>query len=254
VRPAPRLGAEEIAREARRVLRRLASPRAALFARDGDFAVARSAAAAAGSRLAAAAPFVEAFLRAGWIMAEGPGRFRLSQEGRAFLVRSFGGEDRFAAQHREMAARAEGGGAVKVNLAESPLARLRSRALIDATQFAAGEKLRRDYTLAQLSPRMGVDLSRPVVSGGQGGDSVSDIAVAARQRFSRAMAAAGPGLSDLLFEVCCDLKALEGAEARRGWSKRSARVVLMLALDRLAAHYGMTVTRDHAPIRSWAAE
>jgi len=266
VRPAPRLSEEEIAREARRVLRRLASPRAALFARphatgSGDFAVARSAAAAAGSRLAAAAPFVEAFLRAGWIMAEGPDRFRLSPEGRAFLVRSFGGEDRFAAQHREMETQAldaaEGGRAVRVNVGESPLARLKSRGLIDAAQFAAGEKLRRDFTLAQLAPRMGVDLSATVVSGGArgaGADTVSDIAVAARQRFSRAMAAAGPGLSDLAFEVCCDLKALEGAEERRGWSKRSARVVLMLALDRLAAHYGMTMVRTHAPIRSWAAE
>jgi hypothetical protein len=249
-----RLAEAEIAREARRVLRRLGSPRAALFACGGGFAVARSADAAAGSRLTAQAAFVEAFLRAGWIVPDGPGRFRLAEAGRAFLVRSFGGEERFAEQHREMAVRAEGGRALRVNLAESPLARLKSRGLLDATQFAAGEKLRRDYTLAQLTPRLGVDLSRPAVSGGRGADSVSDIAVAARQRFSRAMAAAGPGLSDLAFEVCCDLKALEGAEEKRGWSRRSGRVVLMLALDRLAAHYGMTAVRTHAPIRSWAAE
>ncbi len=262
-----RLAEEEISREGRRVLRRLASPRAALFARavpggEGDFAVARSAGAAAGSRLAVRRDFVEAFIRQGWIVPDGSSpqdcsRLVLTAEGRAFLVRSFGGEDRFAAQHREMAAAEEGGRAVKVNLAESPLTRLKSRGLVDATQFAAGEKLRRDYTLAQLSPRMGVDLSAPAVSGGGRGpaqDSISDIAMAARQRFSRAMAAAGPGLSDLLFEICCDLAPLEGAEARRGWSKRSARVVLMLALDRLAAHYGMTVTRSHAPIRAWAAE
>lgn len=251
-----RLAEAEIAREARRVLRRLGSPRAALFARGQDFAVARSAGTAAGSRLVTAAWFVEAFLRAGWIAPDGPGRFRLAEAGRAFLVRSFGGEDRFAEQHREMVTREEGGRALRVNLAESPLARLKGRGLIDATQFAAGEKLRRDYTLAQLSPRMGVDLSRPVVSGGRGmgADTIGDIAVAARQRFSRAMAAAGPGLSDLAFEVCCDLKALEGAEEKRGWSRRSGRVVLMLALDRLAAHYGMTATRTHAPIRSWAAE
>jgi len=177
--------------------------------------------------------------------------------GRAFLIRSFGGEDRFAAQHREMTTSQEGGRAVRVNLAESPLTRLKSRGLIDATQFAAGEKLRRDFTLAQLSPRLGVDLSAPVVSGGARGashDSISDIAVAARQRFSRALAAAGPGLSDLAHEVCCELVSLESAEARRGWSRRSARVVLMLALDRLAAHYGMTVVNRRAPIRAWSAE
>ena len=195
MRPAPRLAEAEIAREARRVLRRLGSPRAALFASGNGFAVARSATAAAGSRLTTHAAFVEAFLRAGWIVSDGPGRFLLAEAGRAFLVRSFGGEDRFAEQHREMTAREEGGRALRVNLAESPLARLKGRGLIDGTQFAAGERLRRDYTLAQLSPRMGVDLSRPVVSGsrGAGADTLSDIAVAARQRFSRAMAAAGPG-------------------------------------------------------------
>jgi len=247
-----RLAEAEIAREARRVLRRLAAPRAALFARSDDYAVARSAAAAPGSRLAVTTPFVEAFARAGWITPDGPGRYLLADEGRAFLVRSFGGEDRFAEQHRQMEETASDGRALRVNVGESPLARLKSRGHVDATQFAAGEKLRRDYTLAQLAPRMGVDLSAPVVCGGSraGADSISDIAVAARQRFSRAMAAAGPGLSDLAFDVCCDLQALEGAEAKRGWSKRSARVVLMLALDRLADHYGMTVVRQSAPIRA----
>lgn len=104
---------------------------------------------------------------------------------------------------------------------------------------------------------MGVDLTAPVVSGGSwghGGDSISDIAVAARQRLSRAMAAMGPGLSDIAFEVCCDLQSLERGEAQRGWSKRSGRVVLMLALDRLAAHYGMKAVRHTAPIRAWSME
>jgi len=254
----PRLGEEEIAREARRVLRRLASPRAALFQRGQDFAVARGAASAAGSRLTVTAPFAAAFLRAGWIIADGPGRFVLTGEGQAFLVRSFGGADRFAEQHREMTAGEIDGRAVRVNLAESPLTRLKSRGLIDAVRFAVGEKLRRDYTLAQLTPRMGVDLSAPVVSGGargSGADMVSDIAVAARQRFTRAMAAAGPGLADLAFEVCCDLKSLESAESQRQWCRGAAKVVLLLALDRLAAHYGLTVTAlPRGAIRAWAMQ
>ncbi|HVZ27479.1 MAG TPA: DUF6456 domain-containing protein [Rhizomicrobium sp.] len=253
-----RLPEAEVAREARRVLRRLASPRAALFARPGgDFAVARDSAAAAGSRLQVTAPFAAAFLKAAWIAPDGPGRMVLTAEGRAFLVRSFGGEDRFAEQHRQTAVREEGGRAVKVNLAESPLMRLKARALVDATQFAAGEKLRRDFTLAKLSPRLCVDLAAPVVSGGArgaGGEHASDIAMAARQRFSRALAAAGPGLADLAHDVCCELVSLESAEARRGWSKRSARVVLLLALDRLAAHYGMTQVSRRAPIRAWSAD
>ncbi|OJT96840.1 MAG: hypothetical protein BGN82_07830 [Alphaproteobacteria bacterium 65-7] len=171
-----------------------------------------------------------------------------------------GDADGFAAQHRLLqdAVLEEGGArhSVKRNSYESPLARLQARGLVDAMQFAAGEKLRRDYTLGQLAPRMGVDWSAPVVSGGRGPgrEHVSDIALAARQRFNRALAAVGPGLSDLLFDVCCHLAALEQAEDARGWSRRSGRVVLKIALDRLAVHYGFDVVRDKGAIRAWNAE
>ena len=119
------------------MLRRLAGTRTALFARANDFAVACSADAAAGSRLALDAPFAAEFLRAGWIVADGPGRFILAAEGRAFLVRSFGGEDRFAAQHREMETRVDDGRAALVNVGESPLARLNSR-IRSATSSTTG--------------------------------------------------------------------------------------------------------------------
>jgi hypothetical protein len=142
---------------------------------------------------------------------------------------------------------------VAVNVGESPLARLRHRALIDATQFAAGEKLRRDFTLSQLTPRMGVNWEAPVVSGsrGAGADSISDIALMARQRLNKALATTGPGLSDLVFDVCCHLDA---AGTLRGWAKRSGRVVLMIALDRLGAHYGLGMVNTSRKIRGWSAD
>lgn len=253
-----RLAQAEVEREARRVLRRLASPRAALLPRGGGYAVARAPSGAAASRVTLGADFVTAFLRAGWIAAAGPDRYVIAQAGLDLLAR--GGADGFAAQHRLLqdAVLEEGADrrSVKINSFESPLARLKARALVDGIQFAAGEKLRRDYTLGQLAPRMGVDWSAPVVSGGRGAgrESVSDIALAARQRFNRALAAVGPGLSDLLFDVCCALAALERAEDARGWSRRSGRVVLKIALDRLAAHYGFDVVREKGAIRSWSAE
>lgn len=143
---------------------------------------------------------------------------------------------------------------VRVNAGESPLARLKFRDLIDDMQFAAGEKLRRDFTLGQLTPRLGVDLTAPVMAGGGARDNVSDIALAARQRLSHALAAVGPGLSDLLFDVCCQLTALESVETGRGWAKRSGRVVLKIALDRLAAHYGLNVMAGRGGIRAWSAQ
>ena len=125
-----------------------------------------------------------------------------------------------------------------------------------AVQFAAGERLRRDFTLAQLTPRMGVNWEAPVVSGsrGAGADNISDIAMAARQRLNRALAAAGPELSDLLFDVCCHLATAGSGGNGAGWAQALGRVVLMIALDRLAAHYGFDVVRRSAPIRAWAAD
>jgi hypothetical protein len=243
----------ELKQEARRVLRRLAGARAALFARGARYALGRGA----DSRVGVSAEVVEAFARAGWIMPDGPGRFVLADAGRALLAREAQG---FAAQHRVMqeAVLDELGEArtVRVNAGESPLARLMARGLVDATQFAAGEKLRRDFTLAQLTPRMGVNWDAPVVSGsrGPGEGSISDIALMARRRLNKALAQAGPQLSDLLFDVCCHLAPLEACEEARGWAKRSARVVLKIGLDRLAAHYGMTQVNNRRVLRSWRAE
>ena len=59
----------------------------------------------------------------------------------------------------------------------------------------------------------------------------------ARVRVAKAMEALGPGLSDIVFRVCCFLEGLETAEKRLGWSARSGKVVLKIALERLAAHY-----------------
>ena len=79
--------------------------------------------------------------------------------------------------------------------------------------------------------------------------------IAAKQRFSRAMKTVGPVLNDLLFDVYCHLIGLEDAEANKGWPQRAGKVVLVIALDRLAAHYGMIVTAPaHAKMRSWQAD
>jgi len=246
---------KEVEREGHRVLRRLAAPRQILFARGAVHVVARSPSAAATSRVTVASDLVARFAALGWIQPDGEGRHVIAPAGQALLARA--GENGFAAQHRLMQARRlNDGGIVQVNMAESPLARLKFRNLIGDRPFAAGDRLRRDYTLSQMTARMGVDWSTPVVLGGRGGapDTLCDTVIAARQRLNRALKAAGPGLGDLLFDVCCQLTPLEGVEAARGWAKRSARVVLTIALDRLAAHYGFDVVAGPGGLRAWSLE
>ena len=47
----------------------------------------------------------------------------------------------------------------------------------------------------------------------------------------------GPGLADMALRCCCYMEGLETAERRLGWSARSGKIVLRIALHMLARHY-----------------
>lgn len=125
---------------------------------------------------------------------------------------------------------------VTVNLRESPLGWLRARGLVDARAFEAGERLRADWERAGLAPSVTMRWTPRVGGGGTGDDPVT-AQLSAKQRFDDAIAAVGRGLSDILWRVVCAGEALPGAEKELGWPARSGRLVLTLALDRLADHY-----------------
>ena len=170
------------------------------------------------------------------------------------------------AQHLDLAARTilteDGIAHVLVNDSESPLAWLArrkgrdGRSMISAAQFLAGERMRADFTRAQMSPRVTSSWEAPSGrSSGGGAGEMTDLIVASRQRMQQAMVASGPEFSGLLMDVCCFLRGLEDVERERGWPPRSGKVVLQLALDRLARHYGLVSEvrgKDGATIRAWA--
>ncbi len=180
--------------------------------------------------------------------------------------------DGFRRQHLQLVQRQIatefGRATVTVDESESPLAWLarrrgrNGRALIEPHQLHAGERLRIDFTCAHLMPRTTANWMSPIASGrrgagGERGATSTDVMIAARQRVHRALDAVGPEFAGLLLDVCCFLKRLEDIERERAWPARSAKVVLQLALDRLARHYGFaaqTHGRQRAPIRTWLAD
>lgn len=132
---------------------------------------------------------------------------------------------------------------VTVNLAESPLSWLKARGLVSARQYEAGERLRADYEMAQLGPSVTIRWDAAPTARGRRGPPVgldpTMAQLAAKRRFDAAITAAGPGLADVLWRVACAGEGLPAAERALGWPARAGKLVLGLALDRVASHYGL---------------
>lgn len=137
--------------------------------------------------------------------------------------------------------RASGGRSVTVNLAESPLGWLRARGHVSGRQFDAGEQLRADWERSQLAPSVTMrwDATPPGRGPLEAALDPTEAQIAARRRFDAAIAAVGPGLTDILWRVVCAGEGMRESEQALGWPARAGKLVLCLALDRLADHYGM---------------
>ncbi len=130
---------------------------------------------------------------------------------------------------------------VTVNLVESPLGWLKARGLISARQFDAGEQLRIDWERASLPPAVTMRWDGAPMGRGARGPSdpaeATQTQLAARRRFEAAVSATGSGLADILWRIVCAGEGMRDAERALGWPARAGRLVLGLALDRLADHY-----------------
>lgn len=128
---------------------------------------------------------------------------------------------------------------VTVNLAESPLAWLHARGHLNDRLFAAGECLRADYERARLGPNVTMrwDPVRVKIEGRGPSLSQTERQVAAKQRFDGAIALAGSGLADVLWRVVCGCESLPDTERALSWPARSGKVVLKIALERVAEFY-----------------
>ncbi len=262
---------ETLEREASRVLRRLCETGAVLAVGDkmDKAVVVRDGAT---KTAVVAAGLAQAMVVKDWITCTQQGRisrYVITASGRAALARIIAQNESaaphqeaagfceaatpFADQHREWGTRSVEDPATKTrrkqrfNLGESPLTLLARRRDRDGTPFLsddlvrAGERLREDFEMAQMGPRVAQNWDRFLTAGARGGfapdSGVGHGPAGARDRVSRALADLGPGLSDVVLRCCCFLEGLESAEKRMGWSARSGKIVLRIALQRLHRHY-----------------
>lgn len=242
-----------MAREARRILRRLSEPGAVLaIAPDMEkAAVLRALPDGRTAHLGVVdRPVAQAFALKGWILCRKPGRvssYELTGPGRAALRRF--AEDLTArpGQRSAEGEAEETGPRLRYGAVESPIAVLGRRRDKDGKPFLeialvnAAERLREDFELAQMGPRVAQNWDRFLTGGDRGSfrsdGGPSDGPRAARERVAAALADLGPGLGDMVLRCGCYLEGLEAAERRMGWSARSGKIVLRIALQRLKRHY-----------------
>lgn len=256
------LTADELAQEARRVLRRMCEPGAVLaVAAEMDKAVVvRESEDSEPVRRAVVdrAP-AEAMALCGWIVCDRPSRvsrYRITAARRAALNRFLAdvenravgfaeAPDAFTGAPRPVARRARTGDAPapRFRAAETPLALLarrrdgQGRAFLPPELVGAGERLREDFELAGLVPRGATAWDRFLTEAEELPPAEERGVAAARARVIGALRDLGPGLGDVALRCCCRLEGLESAERALGWSARSGKIVLRIALQRLRRHY-----------------
>ncbi|WP_022681461.1 DUF6456 domain-containing protein [Sphingobium bisphenolivorans] len=127
---------------------------------------------------------------------------------------------------------------VAVNIGESPLAWLHARGHVSQRHYVAGDLLRADWERAGLGARVTMRWDAAPSQKGSGLKADPTHAqLSARERLDGALRAAGPGLADILWRVVCAGEGLIAAEKALGWPSRAGKLVLTLALDRVAGWY-----------------
>jgi hypothetical protein len=131
---------------------------------------------------------------------------------------------------------------VLVNLGESPVSWLHARKMLSRRQFEAAELIRGDWERAALGARVTMNWDSATAPSRQSRGAPRAIdpttaQIAARDRVHGALAAAGPGLNDILWRVVCACEGLAAAEQALRWPIRAGKLVLGFALDRVADFY-----------------
>ena len=255
------LNQKRIDREALLVLRRLCEPKAVLaVAREMDSAVVvREDASGASLRTAVVErEIAQAMALKSWISCPTPdarvARYFITNLGREELRRLTAEEENRASGFRKTDhdkrnashawdLREDMGGGTRYMVTESPLIGLARRKdrdgqrFLDKDQVSVGERLRQDFELSQIDL---ADIENWQADIKKTPNHLPKGAAEAKARVIAALEDLGPGLADIVIRCCCLLEGMERAEKSMGWSSRSGKIVLRIALTRLIRHYAET--------------
>ncbi len=277
LRPDPETHLATIEHHSMVILRRLCEPDAVLAVAENmeKAVVVRDSGDGNSARTAVVdTEIAQAMALKGWISCAQPGRvsrYRITATGRSDLIRLLAKEESrasaavgqgFAEAQMPFDAAAPVGNGPKASRrsrfcnAESPLVGLARRKDRDGSPFLnsdlvqAGERLREDFELAQVGPQVAQNWDRFLTgtSNSAPDSGIGDGPSRARTRVVGALGDLGPGLSDVALRCCCYLEGLESAEKRMGWSARSGKIVLRIALQRLKRHYDGITSQDRMMI------
>lgn len=246
--------------EARHVLRRLCESGAILAVATGmEKAVVMRDLPTGSSRTAVVdRDIAEVMALNGWIGCDAPGRvsrYRITGAGRSMLAHLLAEAENTAQRQGRLSDDAgdtacsatqkpkDAARRARYGAPDSPLTCLARRRDRDGTRFLsedlvkAGERLREDFEMAQMGRHTGESWDRFLTEEAARPGTSSDSQSAARRRVVGVLRDLGPGLGDVILRCCCYLEGLETAEREMGWSARSGKIVLRIALQRLRRHY-----------------
>ena len=255
---AENLSDEQLKREACRVLGHLSAP-AALLAVVADMekaVIVRETEGGDTTRRAVLDRAVaEALAFNGWIACEDAGKilkYRITSSGRTALGKMMAEAEMQAlgmGEHQaafSFDARASQNGfaqrGARLPASETPLALLarrrdrEGRLFLSSDLVNVGERMHEDFVLTGLNSRRDETWDQ-FICRAQSETPDAPQAARAQNRMVSALRDLGPGLGDAVLRCCCCLEGLELTEKRMGWSARSGKIVLRIALQRLKRHY-----------------
>lgn len=191
----------------------------------------------------------------GWIASDGdPNRLRLTEMGALKLTRGLDLAPSAPPPQHTPSAAPKRATQRKPGIAPIAVTRLRrqrnigGRPLLSGAASEAADRIAADFIRGQMQPRVTANWDKAIlgqrpegVAPGLGVDLRDSIADA-QERVRRALDHVGNDHAGVLIDVCCLDRGLEHVEASRGWPRGAGRVVLGIALNMLAAHYGIVAS------------